>query len=315
MSISAQNRLSSNPEADRTRYQHTHHNILLKSVYDAIRNAERVADTRQVQIFERIRQIEAELLATCAKQFRDTQINEDPHQETISPYCNQVIEAPSEDATSWDPVGNDQTTRSTKAAGTSPLLDSSNCGPSCGCNCHTMANWTRPSILSVFLACFAAGNPKSPQRTLTCNEAVCRRRSMRYAYSYGLPQWLANHRQLIIILNYSTLRGPELCLRVPRVRHTRSKIFQAARAGDLLAVRQCLADGTASVIDMDPNGTTALQVRHTDHTSFTLLKFPQLAVTTVELDVVQLLLIEGADPFHENNNGMLVSLHLSPRRD
>ena len=64
---------------------------------------------------------------------------------------------------------------------------------------------------------------------------------------------------------YDQLRGPELCLRVARVRPRDAGIFLAAMIDDkALAVHQIkrlLMDGEASALDVDSSGQTVITAR------------------------------------------------------
>jgi hypothetical protein len=63
-------------------------------------------------------------------------------------------------------------------------------------------------------------------------------------------------------------KGPELCLRMVRVRPLDAHIFAAARLQNensgLHHIKRLLLAGEASVLDVNPGGETALLVRNID---------------------------------------------------
>ena len=135
------------------------------------------------------------------------------------------------------------------------------CSLSCSCKCHRVVNRRQPSLFKDLLGWLMAGSYFSSWSTQACDTISCRKRYMRYAYLYSLPGWLMDQRKLLVIMTYFSGRGPEFCLRFPRVRPYITALFIAAHNGSLSTVRQALEEGTASVIDIDPYGETALHVR------------------------------------------------------
>ena len=141
------------------------------------------------------------------------------------------------------------------------ILAKSTCQSSCNCSCHAQTRANKPYLINAVLGFLFAGYHISPWSTDRCDSTYCGNRSMRYTYEYTFPQWFTARTILIAMAN-STSRGPEMCLRVMRLVPSTSKIFHAAVSGKIFWVRQLLAQGKASVVDVDEHGHTPLHVRH-----------------------------------------------------
>ncbi|KAK0623673.1 ankyrin repeat-containing domain protein [Immersiella caudata] len=115
--------------------------------------------------------------------------------------------------------------------------------------------------------------------TSICNRANCRNHSMTaMQIFYTFPYWLLS-RMLVFSLALSKSHGPEMLLRVVRIRPLDDPLFVSVRRGDIETTRSLLSTGKASVLDVTTLNRSAL---------FYALDYQQLGV-------VQLLLDEGAD--------------------
>ena len=263
--------------ADDPRYQSTTHDGLLRDVYHAISNSEQKADVRQVKIIERIHDIQAASLATSVKGLHGMLIKPSKLRVGRTREANLPEGRIIEETNSTAHAKCSSFLLPTKAIGMPLPLDSP-CTSGCKCTCHAEVATTRTSGFAgmlVWLVVRASLAPRVANEAHCCNQKSCRKRSLRYAYNRILPQWLADQRKLLLVMAFSTLRGPELCLKIPRIRPWKSAIFSAARSGDLRSVQQYLMDGTASVVDMDLEGRTALFV-----TFAVLVLYARLTVTS-----------------------------------
>ena len=96
-----------------------------------------------------------------------------------------------------------------------------------------------------------------------CNDPSCKGQSTNITYTYAFPDWFVSR---VVYLNFKNeqSRGPELCLRVVRVRPSDAKIFLAVQDDReevaLEHTKRLLLAGEASVLDVDPDGGSALSV-------------------------------------------------------
>ncbi len=141
------------------------------------------------------------------------------------------------------------------------------CEQECSCACHNKSSLRSPKNLDAIFGSLWIGYSAQPWRTRTCDSADCGGRSTSINYTYAFPQWLLN-RMVSLRIAYNQSRGPELCLRVVRVRSGRARVFQAAmmdRSYEGPAIHHLehlLKHGEASVVDVDEYGSSALQVRN-----------------------------------------------------
>lgn len=137
------------------------------------------------------------------------------------------------------------------------------CGLRCQCLCHEQTPFRSPAWLSPFLGSLFV----SPNLLRACNSKACRAHMKRVAYTYAFPFWFLD-RVLTASITTSTARGPELLIRLMRIRAPESAIFSWSISGSLgydaiKMVKNIFDDGAASVLDITPSGMTALHVRKT----------------------------------------------------
>ena len=96
-----------------------------------------------------------------------------------------------------------------------------------------------------------------------CNDPSCKGQSTKITYTYAFPEWFIS-RVVYFNFKHEQLRGPELCLRVVRVRPRDADIFVAIQnKREELALehtKRLLLAGEASVLDINPKGESALLV-------------------------------------------------------
>ena len=146
-------------------------------------------------------------------------------------------------------------------------LTRSLCEPDCSCACHEGGRIRSPRYLNAIFGSLLIGYRTQPWVTATCDSSDCRGRLIYVTYTYAFPRWLLD-RMVTFRIAYDQSRGPELCVRLPRVRSHGDSIFTAVRVymprgkeAAIQYIKLLLTNGEASVLDVDPDGHTALQVR------------------------------------------------------
>ena len=76
--------------------------------------------------------------------------------------------------------------------------------------------------------------------------------------TYVFPLWVVQRTMVIKLQG----KGPELLLRVRRVRPNNATIFLALENNDLKAVKRLLAAGEASILDVNEDGQSLLHVSY-----------------------------------------------------
>ena len=147
------------------------------------------------------------------------------------------------------------------------------CGQGCTCACHQRGRIKSPSSLDALIGSLLVVYSTKPWVTRTCDSADCRGRSTSITYTYAFPQWFLK-RKVTLKMVYDQSRGPELCLRVTRVRSGQDRIFLATSTNtDEVAIHHIqllLSSGEASVLDVDPRSRSALQVRSKSSSAYEL---------------------------------------------
>lgn len=139
------------------------------------------------------------------------------------------------------------------------------CEQDCDCACHKRGEIWSPSCLHAVLGSLFIGYSMNPWMTRKCDSKDCRGHSTFITYTYAFPQWFLN-KMIRMKMAYDQSRGPELCLRVLRVRSKGAPIWTtiaSAYRNEDMVIRQLqsfFVDGQASVLDVDPRGSSALTV-------------------------------------------------------
>ena len=136
------------------------------------------------------------------------------------------------------------------------LLQSS-CDLDCRCDCHGSHLHHRHCSRTGLVACLLNGYSARPISSRDCNRQDCQSQSSKITYAF--PAWFW-YRALFFSASLNYRPGPELCLRLMRVRPRDAESFRAAYDGDTSLWKQLLISGKASVLDVDPTGLTALHV-------------------------------------------------------
>ena len=134
----------------------------------------------------------------------------------------------------------------------------------CNCTCYRNGRLRSPTYVDTLLGSFCLGYKALPWLVKRCENTCCEIHSTSVTYTYTFPRWFLR-RVMIARIEYQQSRGPEFCLRLVRVRPSDANIFVAifSTGSNLYIVHQIermLRCGQASVLDVDPQGRTVLQV-------------------------------------------------------
>ena len=132
------------------------------------------------------------------------------------------------------------------------------CGPRCDCTCHRKVRFKSPGFLDAVFGSLFLGYQASPWFSQGCRNGRCRRSSTRIQYIF--PQWFVK-RSVALTIACNQPKGPELVLRVLRLRPHNAFIFVCARDGYYHELKRLLENREASVVDVDEYNQTALAVR------------------------------------------------------
>ena len=138
-------------------------------------------------------------------------------------------------------------------------LSKNSCTSSCNCVCHQRQGFRSPDFLSRFVGLLYVGYTAMPWAKRKCDNSHCHDRSIRITYVF--PSWFWA-RAIAVSVESAHKQGPELCLRVMRIRPASADTFQVVYAKDTYRhLRRILSDGNGSIFDVDPYGDTGLHVR------------------------------------------------------
>ena len=136
------------------------------------------------------------------------------------------------------------------------------CEPLCICSCHHHVHHRSPSLLDSVVGRLFLGYSGLPYLLQKCDTEACQKLPTKIAYlKYVFPSWLLEQAlQMTVLLSKS--RGPELVIRLVRVRPQSSSIFIMNMAeGDYVGLlSKLLQKGKASVLDVDSYGKSGLYV-------------------------------------------------------
>lgn len=132
------------------------------------------------------------------------------------------------------------------------------CGLHCDCTCHRQFRFRSPGFLDAVFGTLFLGYQASSWFSQGCRNGRCRRSSTRLQYMF--PKWFVK-RSVALTIACSQPKGPELTLRVLRLRPNNAFIFICAQYGYCDELKRLLENGEASVVDINTDNCTALTVR------------------------------------------------------
>ncbi|KAK0514990.1 hypothetical protein JMJ35_002369 [Cladonia borealis] len=134
------------------------------------------------------------------------------------------------------------------------------CDTSCHCPCHSINQIRSPKFLHAFLGSFFLRYRAYPSREKACG-VRCRARADGITCVYSFPPLLLE-RAISIFYSCSLAKGPELLLRVMRRRefYTFAFLVSDDESYALKEMKRMLDCGEASVLDIDEDGWTILQL-------------------------------------------------------
>ena len=132
------------------------------------------------------------------------------------------------------------------------------CGSHCDCTCHRKFRFRSPGFLDAVFGTLFLGYQASPWFPQGCRNGRCRRSSTRLQYMF--PKWFVK-RSVALTIACSQPKGPELVLRILRLRPDNAYVFACAHYGYHDELQRLLENGEASLLDIDGYNRTALYVR------------------------------------------------------
>lgn len=130
----------------------------------------------------------------------------------------------------------------------------------CTCICHRQAQWRSPSssnmVLGILFVRYTPWQLALIAHACNCS-AYQQAKTSAVTITYTFPVWLLQRT----LTMKAQSRGPELLLRVRRVRPKDAAIFLALEHNDVGAVKRLLAAGNASMHDVNEDGQSLLHVR------------------------------------------------------
>ena len=132
------------------------------------------------------------------------------------------------------------------------------CELHCDCTCHRRLRFRSPRFLDAVFGTLFLGYQASPWFAKGCRNGRCRRSSTRLQYMF--PKWFVK-RSVALTIACSQPEGPELILRVLRLRPDNAFVFVCAQYGYHDELQRLLENGEASLLDVDRYSRTALHVR------------------------------------------------------
>jgi hypothetical protein len=137
--------------------------------------------------------------------------------------------------------------------------EANSCGDWCSCSCHTRRQLRTPHFMDHVIGSLLVGYSGISVTKSNCNEFACKQRSYPSVhFTYFFPYWFLS-RIITMSIRATASQGPELCLKVPRVRGRTEAVFRAAVSGDVEHMKSLLIKGFASPLDVSSSsGLSAL---------------------------------------------------------
>ena len=137
--------------------------------------------------------------------------------------------------------------------------EANSCGDWCSCSCHARQQLRTPHFMDQVIGSLLIGYSGISVTKANCNEFACKQRSYPSVhFTYFFPYWFLS-RIITLSVRATASQGPELCLKVPRVRGRTEAVFRAAVSGDVEHMKSLLIKGFASPLDVSSSsGLSAL---------------------------------------------------------
>ena len=126
------------------------------------------------------------------------------------------------------------------------------CSFSCRSSCHKQMQWKSSSLWDNVLGLFVLGCSFG-----SCNACSCEnKQTSKIVTIYTFPWWLIRRAVFTTICS----QGPELLLRVQRVRPKDAAIFLALENNQMETMKKLILVGKASILDVNEDGQSLLHV-------------------------------------------------------
>lgn len=129
----------------------------------------------------------------------------------------------------------------------------------CQCKCHKQTRRRTPAYLNHIVGSLLIGYNFFPFVPPSCDLRGCGRRSSTLCVNYTFPRWFLDRTILMEVRNKQSV-GPELLLRVIRMRPNYAEIFITCRRGHIGILQRLLNEGQGSISDVGEDGQSLLQV-------------------------------------------------------
>jgi hypothetical protein len=136
------------------------------------------------------------------------------------------------------------------------------CKPWCSCKCHNATTLETPKSVQCAFGSLTLTHKGLLGLMAACDQTQCRRKiAPRMTVTYRFARsWL---QRKFVSCTISTLAGPELSVKLPRMVDWTSPVWQHATAGNVSAVKALWQNGLASPWDVSPCGGNLLHVCET----------------------------------------------------
>ena len=180
--------------------------------------------------------------------------------DSIVTQSNSVVELTSRFSAATSPPEPSSTSTSSRGEVGPRVSQAGSSHSSCFCSCHRWNGLRSPKLLRSLLGFLAVSYDSLPFIGYKCDNLACRNHlAASFHASYVFPQWFTQ-RTISIRATSELRKGPELLLRVLRVCSWDHKIFNAFNLDRMDRVRSLLSTGAASVLDVNPEGVSLLNV-------------------------------------------------------
>jgi hypothetical protein len=132
----------------------------------------------------------------------------------------------------------------------------------CTCSCHKQSQWRSPRMLNGILGSVFVGYNSWPFKLTIqrCDLPSCQSKGVStFKIMYIFPLRFIQRTLMVKIRS----KGPELLLRIQRIRPRNAAIFVALENNNTEVVRNLLTAGDASILDVNEDGQSLLHVSHT----------------------------------------------------
>jgi hypothetical protein len=150
----------------------------------------------------------------------------------------------------------------------------------CDCSCHKRTHHRSSVLFNRMMGSLFVGYTALPLLTPPCNKSYCHRRERSSIHiNYYFPTWFLM-RVFMFMAAYSTEGGPEMQIKMPRLRSSKDDIFLFAGTGNVDRIKMLFQRGLASPMDIEFE--TGLSVLHVSNKIFLRKRCPIYSPASIE---------------------------------